>query len=281
MERSFAVLGGDRRQRILARLLRQDGCRVRTWGLEEKTDLSACTEGASCVILPLPVTGDGETLFSPLSGEGVELDALWPLLKGKTVLAGNPGTALMVLARLHQVELLDYFRREEVQIANAVPTAEGAIAAAMEATDITLQNAACLVVGFGRIGTLLAQRLAALGARVTVSARRLEDLAWIRAFGWQAAETARLEPVLPETDLVFNTVPARVLEERQLALLPASAVVLELASAPGGVDRSAASALGLRLISAGGLPGKAAPASAAAVLRDAVYHILEEREGPM
>ena len=281
MERTFAVLGGDRRQQLLARFLRRDGRRVVTWGLGEKADLMDQIGQADCIILPLPVTKDGERLFSPLCEETVELDALWPLLREKLVLAGNAGEALKELAALHQVELLDYFHREEVQIANAVPTAEGAVAVAIEATDITLQGARCLVIGAGRIGTLLAQRLSALGADVTVSARKQEDLAWIRAFGWKTVETGTLEMVLREMDVVFNTVPARILDRSRLALLKEDGVVIELASAPGGFDPAEAKALGVTAVSAGGLPGKTAPAAAAAVIRDAVYHILEEREGSM
>lgn len=51
-------------------------------------------------------------------------------------------------------------------IMNAVPTAEGAIQIAMEQTDVTLHGLPVLVIGHGRIGSLLARRLAALGAKV-------------------------------------------------------------------------------------------------------------------
>ena len=54
---------------------------------------------------------------------------------------------------------------------NAVATAEGAIAEAVLHSDGTLHGAACLVIGFGRVGLALAQRLRGLSAHVTVAAR--------------------------------------------------------------------------------------------------------------
>ena len=46
-----------------------------------------------------------------------------------------------------------------------------------------------LVIGYGRVGRLLAHRLKGLGARVTVSARSFRDLAWIEAYGYCAEHT--------------------------------------------------------------------------------------------
>lgn len=89
--------------------------------------------------------------------------------------------------------LEDYFLREELTIANAAMTAEGAIQVAMENLDRTLLNMECLVIGFGRIGKLLSHRLHGIGAKVSATARKREDLAWIRAYGWRALDTEHLD----------------------------------------------------------------------------------------
>ena len=81
----------------------------------------------------------------------------------------------------------------------------------------------------------LAARLRALGARVTATARQWKDLAQIRCDGMEALPTGQLERALPHAELVFNTAPALVLPRERLALLPASAVVIDLASKPGGL----------------------------------------------
>ena len=64
MNKTFGVIGGDRRQAELARLLAGDGCSVRTYGLERWKPVGAdtldCAASADVVILPLPLCrGDG------------------------------------------------------------------------------------------------------------------------------------------------------------------------------------------------------------------------------
>ena len=277
MKKHFAVLGGDQRQRQLSRLLRRDGHQVDTWGMEpddRPEEALALAAPADCVILPLPVTRDGRRLHAPMCQAGLALESLWPALRpGEQLICGG----MVPRAMGESLGILDYFAREEVQIANAVPTAEGAVAAAMAATARTLHGAECLVLGYGRIGKVLAHRLQGLGARVAVSARKLTDLAWIDAYGYRGIPLSELAESLPDFHLIFNTVPAPLLTAPLLKRLRAECVILELASAPGGVDAEAAEALGIPLIAAPGLPGKVAPLTAAAVLRDAIYHLLDER----
>ena len=120
--------------------------------------------------------------------------------------------------------------------ADAVPTAEGAIQIALEELPITLQGARVLVIGYGRLGRTLAPRLAGMGARVSVSARRWADLAWIEAEGYGVEHTEQLKGWLCGYDLVVNTVPARVLDEEALRDLKPGCLVIDLASKPGGAD---------------------------------------------
>ena len=178
-------------------------------------------------------------------------------------------------ARIYYHDIGDYLSREELAVRNGVPTAEGAIEAAMAATDVTLCGTPCLVIGFGRIGKLLAHRLRGLGAEVTVSARRLDDLAWIDAFGYRGLRTNRLAGRLGSFRIVFNTVPNMVLTEELLRDLPRECVLLELASQPG-FDRAAAEARVLTCVSALGLPGKAAPETAARAIKLTLEKIWEE-----
>lgn len=148
---------------------------------------------------------------------------------------------------------------------------------AMESTDRTLHGSRCLIIGYGRIGRVLADRLLALGAEVTVSARKYGDLAWIEAWGCRSVQTGALTGQLERFDLIFNTAPALILDGARLRETREDCVIIDLASAPGGVDMEAARRLSRQVIPAPGLPGKVAPRTAAAAIRDSVYHILEER----
>jgi dipicolinate synthase subunit A len=182
-------------------------------------------------------------------------------------------------ARLEQfgVPAIDYLCLEEMAAANAVPTAEGAIQLAMQELPVTIQGSDCLVIGWGRIGKVLSAKLAALGARVTVSARREQDVALLRALGYRADVTARFYRGLGGYDLIVNTVPAGVLGRRELEQIRHDCVVIDLASKPGGVDWDAASQLNRTVIWALSLPGKVAPVSAGRIIRDAILSYLDLR----
>ena len=281
MRPAISILGGDLRQVCLARLLSEDGWMVTTWGLEKGggdggAPLDQALEG-DILLLPMPVCRNG-MLHLPLTDTELEAERLWARLRyDQLLLGGMTGNLSRRLMADYGLTLLDYYDREETQVANAVPTAEGALQLAMESTDRTLHDSRCLIIGYGRIGRLLADRLLALGAEVTVSARKYGDLAWIEAWGCRGVQTGALTGQLDRFDLIFNTAPALILDGTRLRETREDCVIIDLASAPGGVDLEAAKRLSRRAIPAPGLPGKVAPRTAAAAIRDSVYHILEER----
>ncbi len=276
------VAGGDPRQAALAALLADDGHSVHTYALEQgegmECELSmAGADRADCVVLPLPAAGADGALNAPLAAgsHGLEevLDALRP---GQLVCAGMVGEGLKAMAAERGLVLRDYFAREELAVLNAIPTAEGAIQIALEELPITLHDARALVIGFGRVGRALAPRLRALGARVWVSARRYEQRAAAEGMGLGSEGVDHLPDWLCSYDLVFNTAPGLVLGVEELAALKEGALVIDLASRPGGVDMESAAALGVRVIWALSLPGKVAPVTSGRYIKDTVYHIMEE-----
>lgn len=285
----FWLIGGDHRQEKLAGLLAEDGHDVHTFALENadlprevsrEGDLAGLSR-ADCVILPLPIVQESPYLNAPLSAFRYPLPALMPhFAPGQCVVGGLVTPWLRELFAENHLTLLDYLCREELAIANAVPTAEGALAVAMEELSVTLHGARVLVVGFGRVGKLTAHRFAAVGAHVTVAARRVEALAWAEAYGYQTLALQGMAGYLCGFDVVINTVPVRILTRELLEDLKPHCLILDLASKPGGVDMPAAAALGLRVVWALSLPGKVAPVSAAAALKNTVYNMLREESAP-
>ena len=278
------VVGGDPRQAALAALLADDGHSVHTYALERGGGMECepsmdGADRADCVVLPLPASGPEGKLNAPLAAQEHEmaqvLDALRP---GQLVCAGMTDRALEDMAAARGLVLRDYFAREELAVMNAVATAEGAIQIAMEELPITLHNAWVMVVGFGRLGRALAPRLRALGAQVWVCARRHEQRAAAESMGLGSERLERLSDWLCSYDLVINTVPALVLGVEELAALKEGALVIDLASRPGGVDMEAAAALNVRVIWALSLPGKVAPVTSGRYIKDTIYHIMEESE---
>ena len=283
----FAVLGGDGRSALLARLLLQDGHKVRSFALERadlpgeisrESCLQSCVYAADCVLLPTPAEKGG-SLNAPLSAEELTMpaviDALWP---GQLLLGGRFSDRSVQQALRGQLRVEDLLHRPALAVGNAALTAEGAIGRLIAQSPRSLWGGRALVLGWGRIGQILAQRLRALGAEVTVAARSAKDRAMAEALGCRATDYAGLERVLGDMDFIVNTVPARVLPEGLLCLISPDALLLELASPPGGFDRSLAENIGLRALAAPGLPGESAPESAARLLQKAVYAAIEEQE---
>ena len=284
-ELNIWVVGGDLRQVKLAQLLAEDGHTVHTYALGEQEPVPGLTaehtlrraDKADCVVLPLTVTvGDG-LLNAPLALTEYPLAPILDRLSPRQFLCGGRlDSETEELARERGLTIHDYFAREELAVANAVPTAEGAVQLAMEHLPITIHGAKVLVVGFGRVGRLTAQRFQALGARVSIAARKYDQLAWAQAMGFGSEHLAHLRGWLCSYDLIVNTVPAQVLGREELEDLKPDCLILDLASKPGGVDLSAAGELGLTVVWALSLPGKVAPVTAGAAIKSTICNMLRE-----
>lgn len=267
----LAALGGD----------------VTVWGREEWTGRCALAREASLksaaaqgrtLVLPTPAF-DGEDRIHLGDGEaGETARELFAFLDtGHRVFAGRAGERVTALARERGIVLTDYMKIEELQWRNAVPTAEGALCLAMQKLDVTLHGAHAAVLGYGRIATALCERLKALGARVTAAARNPRDVVRMELAGYRALELKDERSLLPLTagyDVIFNTVPHRLLTPSLLARMHPETVLVELASAPGGWDPSLIS--GDRAIYAPGLPGKYAPKTAGGIIARVIFTTLKE-----
>jgi len=163
---------------------------------------------------------------------------------------------------------VDFLKDEGYLARNAYITAEAALDVALPYLKVTFRNCPMLVIGWGRIGKCLARLLQALGAEVTVSARRSEQLAMLAALGFQAEHTAHLEDSLGHYRLIFNTVPVPVLSRAQMANCRADCVKIELASVDGMEDGD--------VIIARGLPGVHFPESSGALIAKTFLRYFQE-----
>ena len=268
----FGVIGGDRRQAELARLLRADGHAVAVCGHGERGGAAAYLSDAA--ILPLPLCAqEGQIQIGEKLTAAEEVFRRFP--RGQIVLAGNVAPAQRREAEAAGIRLIDYFEREELTVANAAATAEATVQVLMEHLDRVLRGAECLILGCGRIGKFLAMELLALGARVTVAARKRADLAWARGSGASALAFDALDGRLAAFDAVINTVPAPVMGSALLAQLPPRCLCVDVASVQG-IDLMTAQTMGHDAVWARGLPGRLVPRTAAEIIRDTVCQILRE-----
>lgn len=282
----FTVLGGDQRSLCLAYELMEDGHHVKIFGfdklekkldIEESSSLREAIKDADIIIGPLPFTRDEKTINAPFYSGKIDINDMVKLVHSEQLLTvGKVDEDILELFNKNNINIKDYFHREEMQILNAIPTAEGAIKLAMAEMPITIHGSNILILGYGRIGKVLSKMIQGIGATVYVAARKYSDIAWIKSCGYNPVLFKDIEEHLYNMDLVFNTVPELILDEYMLNKINGKSIVIDLASKPGGVDFEKAEALGVKVNHALGLPGKAAPVTAARVIKETVYNIVRE-----
>ena len=189
---------------------------------------------------------------------------------GKTVIGGFTG----VIPAPQDCRIINYLTHPHYIVKNAQLTAEGAIFMAMQLSHDALMGKSALITGFGNIAKALCRRLISFGADVTVCARNAGARAEAEDYGAWVCDFSAL--ALNPADFVFNTVPSRVISYSYLSVVSPESVVIELASAPGGIDASAAHTLGITLVDGRGLPGKYAPRTAGQILHDTVTELARE-----
>lgn len=258
--KEICLIGGDARSYWAAKHLQANGYTIVTVDVPLLPD-APLPEAIECAVLPFPSFQGA--LLRGRSALPVE-ELLCRVHFGACVFGGLFGIWREAFES-RGAQVFDCYGTEPLTTANAVPTAEGAIALAMEQSPITLHGASCLVIGFGRVGKVLSQKLHALSAHVTVSVRKPVDAALVEASGMKSDKTGCYLHGLGQYDFVFNTVPADIFTPAQLAQLPPTCILIELASKPHGISEADCTALGLSYHFAPSLPAKVAPKTAGAL----------------
>ncbi|MBZ4646377.1 MAG: dipicolinate synthase subunit [Petroclostridium sp.] len=284
--KSFAIIGGDLRQIKMANGLAKDGYGVKIFGFSDiefhkdiiqANNIQEAVSGVDVIVAPLPCSLDNETVNAPFYNERIYFNDLFKqMLRNQLFVGGKISEKINNLAKVYNIYVIDYFEREELTVLNAIPTAEGAIQIAMEELPITLHNSNCLVLGFGRIGKILSKMLVGIGANVTVEARKYEDLAWIKSYGYTGVHLNKLGEIIGNYDVIFNTIPSVILNTEILSKIKKDCLVIDLASKPGGVDFDMARDMGIKTIWALSLPGKVAPDTAGDIIKDTIFNIIDE-----
>ena len=279
MKKSVFILGGDLRQITVKNLLEREGFDVTALGLSEGEIQLDKLKKADILIFPVPTSNDGVTLNAPLSKTKTDLSEIIGEINGKCLVLGAkmPENFVKMITE-KGAKYIDYFSREELIVKNAIPTAEGALEIALSEMPITVFGSKTLVIGYGRVGKVLSEKFRDLGSNVTVSARKCSDFAWIEEKGLNAVHTESISECLAGFDLIINTVPTRILDGNALKNVRNDALILDLASKPGGVDFEAAKRLGKNVIWALSLPGKTAPITSGKIIKETIMNILLETE---
>jgi dipicolinate synthase subunit A len=234
------------------------------------------------VILPLPMSRkcsasrDELYITAPYFSGNMSINSvLSSVEKGGTVYCGKACPVLHEICGENGLRLVDYFEREELIVKNAAITAEGAIEIIMREKARAMMGMDILVTGYGRIAKVLSGYLRALGANVTVCARKFADLAWARIMGCSAVHIDDIDPLLSDFDTIVNTIPASVFNCERLSKCKNDCLLLDLASKPCTDCMSS----GVMVIWALSIPGKVAPITAGEIIADTILNIITENGG--
>lgn len=288
MKNKLAVIGGDLRIAKLAIMLANDGNEVYVYGLEKSEEIKRQKNIIQCdtirkaiddveiVIGPIPFSSNGNTINMPFSDKEITIREMMHNINAKVLIAGAILPEVYEMANDEYIEIIDIMKREELAVLNTIATAEGTIQVAIENTNRILHGSEVLILGFGRIGKVLARKLAGLSVKVTCAARKDEDLAWIEAYGHKSLNINNLGENLRTFDIIINTVPHIILTEQKLEYVKKETLLIDLASNPGGIDKKAIKDRNLKFVWALSLPGKVAPTTSAEFIKNTIYNILRE-----
>jgi dipicolinate synthase subunit A len=287
MNQLIAVIGGDARYLELIRQLQTtpnttiilvgfDKIEQGFTGLTQVDFQDLNVEKLDVIILPITGMNEEGKVEIVFSDQSIQLTKQWfhRLKKTALVFTGIANEYIKSVTTEVGIPLIPLLNRDDVAIYNSIPTAEGTIMMAMENTDYTLHSSNVIIVGFGRVGHTVANKFSALGAKVSVSARSIKDLARITEMGLTAIPLENLSKHTSDCDLLINTIPAHVINKETIQQLPRHGLIIDLASAPGGTDFEYAEQRGIKAILAKSLPGIVAPKTAGKILADVIKQIL-------
>ncbi len=283
----IGIFGGDNRQVFMATSFLEKGFHVATYSTlapvkhKKSTMLSSLTElFDQCRILigPIPMSRDKITIHAEHVSEDLTLNNVAQLLTADHLLfAGVIPPFITELCKTKGIYCYDLMKDERITVLNAISTAEGAIMEAIAASDTNLHGSKCLILGYGRCAKVLAAKLKALDAHVLVAARSRDALAYAEASGLSTITLPYIKCVLSSCQYIFNTIPSLILTKECLEYAAQDVTIIDIASAPGGVDFTYTKERKLNARLCLGLPGKVAPRTSADILVTEICTLIKER----
>lgn len=288
----YAIIGGDLRQVFLVEELARPYQRLCHYALcslpknERCSPLASITPASSLseicnrsrnIICPIPLSRDGITLHQSGMDEEISLPKLLELLQpDQHFFAGSIPTDFQEAAKTKGILLHDLMADASLAWFNTLATAEGAICEAILSSPVNLYKSRCLVLGYGKCGKTITQYLNGMYCHPDILTDSGEERAQACLCAVRTGALSAMEEWIQDYDFIFNTVPALVLTASLLKKANPGVTIIDIASAPGGVDFDAAHERNITAKLTLGLPGKYAPASSARGIKTAIETILKE-----
>ncbi|MCI9083539.1 MAG: hypothetical protein HFI70_14915 [Lachnospiraceae bacterium] len=286
MEKSITIIGGDLRQCYAAEYFRMLGWQTTCWHTPEfpfHSDIYAAgslrdaVEHSRLILAPAPLTRDGNNLFQPESIPfHCSLDSLWAELNADHTLAALSlnDTQKQILnskgCKTLTFGSYDFFTAE-----NAVLTAEGLLAEVIRYTPFSLSSANMLLLGFGRCGSAIGRLFHPLCRGIYLLEQDPQRQALAKSSSLFPVTAEDLPQILPQCQILINTIPAPVLEPSALCLLHHSCHIFDIASAPCGFPEDTTRKCLLPYYRLPGIPGRFSPVTAGELIGRTIERMTE------
>jgi len=284
-KKNIGIIGGDMRQKYLADILLSKGLSTLCYGNSPMNEtamiannLNELMENSTVLICPIPFTTDQKLIINFESKDDLTIENFINGLKpNHIVIGGKFPTALKEYCYNKKITHYDLLENEAFAINNAIATAEGAIMEAINSSPINIHNSKCLILGYGRCGSVLANRLSNLNGNICILIRREIQAAIATSYGYSYCYEDQLDVKVQECDFIFNTIPSLILKEDTLRLVNKNTTIIDIAAYPGGLDYKYVKSSGINAKLCLGIPGKIAPLASARFIYERVERIIYER----
>lgn len=264
MEKNTVIFVTDQRQQAISQFLPGKVQTLRWKSEEEENQCLKAIQRANVVVLPTPVN----KIYS--ATDLVEI-LKYNLINCKTLFGGKLDDLWYDLARQQGFLCCDFMKMEDVACENARITAQATVAEILKYSSYEIDGQKIVITGFGKCAREIAKYLFAMGAKITILARSSKDRKLAKDLGYSAVDFSYAPEEAYGTHIYVNTVPALVVKENWMKEMHADAVIIDIASKPGGCDVKAAERYHIPVIAALSLPGKYVTKSGAGVFAKAIY----------
>lgn len=306
----ISIIGGDLRLVNLAKQFADDKYEVFVFGMEKSEQieedkriikcnkLETAINKSSVIIGSIPFSRNNEEIYATFSDKTIKIEDLTNFqlesdltinnrntykntnsmsegISNKIFIAGNISNNVKEKLEKRFEKVIDIMKEEQLVVLNTIATAEGTIDVAIQNTDIIIHGSRVLILGFGRVAKVVAKKFYGLSAKVTCSARKNTDLAWIKTLGYDAVNINDLGDDLKKYDIIINTVPQMIIDKEEMQYMKKNVLLIDLASIPGGINSEDAQKFNLKYVWALALPGKVAPVTSAEFIKETIYEVLK------
>lgn len=168
-------------------------------------------------------------------------------------------------------KVYEMLKDEEFACKNAIYTAESVILLLLSKTENQLNQLNILVIGYGRCGKALTKYLYDMRANLTVlTSKPYEAMFYCNSKNYGTCSFA-------EYDVIINTAPSKIIDDSELINLKKNVIVMDIASAPYGLNHKLAKDLNLNADVYPALPAKYRVESAT----QAIYEYIKKTQGEL